>query len=150
VEIRDARRTEVDVLTALAVASKASWGYDDDFMAACRDELTVRPDDLDGATVRVAIEGNTILGFAATELDGNSAELTALFVAPDAMRRGVGRALLRDATHLAKARGARHIRIEADPNAVAFYTRAGARHVGEVPSQSIPGRVLPLLELAVG
>ena len=40
--------------------------------------------------------------------------------------------------------------IAADPNAVGFYERAGARVVGEIPSDSIAGRVLPLLVLAVG
>jgi hypothetical protein len=40
--------------------------------------------------------------------------------------------------------------IRADPNAVGFYLRAGTRVIGEIPSDSIAGRVLPLLVLAVG
>jgi hypothetical protein len=39
--IRSARATEADILTDLALRSKAHWGYDADFLEACRDELTV-------------------------------------------------------------------------------------------------------------
>jgi GNAT superfamily N-acetyltransferase len=72
-----------------------------------------------------------------------------LFVDPDAMRRGIGQALLADALGIAAGAGATRVRIEADPNATPFYERAGAVRVGDVPSGSIPGRVLPLLELDV-
>ena len=39
--IRDASPGDCEALSALAFSSKAHWGYDDAFMAACRDELTV-------------------------------------------------------------------------------------------------------------
>ena len=39
--IRLARRDDLAALTALAIRSKAHWGYDDAFMTACVDELTV-------------------------------------------------------------------------------------------------------------
>ena len=77
-------------------------------------------------------------------------ELEWLFVAPAAMGGGHGRALLADAVSIAQRSGARALRIESDPNALGFYLRAGARQVGEARSSSIPGRALPLLELAVG
>jgi GNAT superfamily N-acetyltransferase len=72
-----------------------------------------------------------------------------MFVAPDAMNRGVGRALLADACDVARGAGLRSLRIEAEPNAAGFYERLGARRVGEVESASIKGRVLPLYALDV-
>ena len=45
-------------------------------------------------------------------------------------------------------RGATAMRIEADPGAEAFYLRMGARRIGVAPSEAIPGRMLPLLEIA--
>jgi len=36
---------------------------------------------------------------------------------------------------------------EADPNAAAFYERAGAVRIGEAPSDAVPGRLLPLYEV---
>ncbi|MBD02767.1 MAG: hypothetical protein CME24_00285 [Gemmatimonadetes bacterium] len=47
VPIRAALPSEVARLSALAISSKAVWGYDDTFMAACRDELTVSRADLE-------------------------------------------------------------------------------------------------------
>jgi hypothetical protein len=35
--------------------------------------------------------------------------------------------------------------IQSDPFAEGFYLRLGADRIGEVPSQALPGRVLPLL-----
>jgi GNAT superfamily N-acetyltransferase len=147
--VRDGSVADLDELNRLALASKASWGYDDGFMAACRDELTLRPADLAHTVVRVGVEHDAVVGYAALVCDGEAAELTALFVAPDAMRRNVGRTLLEDAVDLARAAGARRLRIESDPNAAGFYARAGAERRGDVPSQSVPGRRLPLLELVI-
>jgi GNAT superfamily N-acetyltransferase len=147
--IRDGRVADLEELNGLALASKASWGYDDAFMAACREELTLRPADLEHAVVRVGVEHDAIVGYAAVVCAGESAELIALFVAPDAMRRNVGRTLLADAVDIARAAGARRLRIESDPNAAGFYAEAGAQPRGDVPSQSVPGRRLPLLELVV-
>ena len=94
-------------------------------------------------------ENGGIVGFHGVTVDGRGAELEWLFVAPDAIRTGVGRQLYDDARRIAAAAGATSFRIEADPNAVAFYVRIGARLVGEVPSASIPGRVIPVLEADV-
>jgi len=38
--------------------------------------------------------------------------------------------------------------IDADPNAEGFYLKMGAERVGESPSGSIPGRMLPLLQVS--
>jgi GNAT superfamily N-acetyltransferase len=149
IAIHDARVADLQELNRLAYASKASWGYDDAFMAACREELTLRAADLDRTVIRVGMADDAIVGFASVACEGEAAELTALFVAPGAMRRGVGRTLLSDAVEVARAAGACRIRIEADPNAVGFYRAAGAQPRGDVPSQSIPGRRLPVLELVV-
>ena len=46
IPIRLARREETHALSELAFLSKAYWGYDEDFMAACRAELTVTPADI--------------------------------------------------------------------------------------------------------
>jgi GNAT superfamily N-acetyltransferase len=141
--IRDARPADCPALSALAFASKAHWGYDDEFMAMCRAELTVHPHDLDRMRVRVAGE---IDGFHGVDEHG---ELVWMFVAPEAMGRGVGAALLRDACTLARDAGMCALHIEADPFAAGFYERMGAVRVGDAPSASIPGRSLPVYTLAL-
>jgi GNAT superfamily N-acetyltransferase len=144
VEIRDATVDDCEALSALAFASKAHWGYDDAFMEACRDEVTIRPVDLERARLRVAVATET-LGFHGIEGD----ELEWLFVAPAATGRGIGAALFADALDIAHHAGVKTLRIDADPNASGFYERMGARRIGETPSASIPGRVLPVYAIGV-
>ena len=137
-------------LSALAIRSKAHWGYSQEFMDACVTELTITTAQLERRELVAfkAIEGEQLLGFYALEFLGDkTCELDALFVEPEHIGRGIGRALLEHAQAQAIGLSARVISIQGDPNAAAFYEAAGARHVGDRESGSIPGRYLPLYEL---
>jgi hypothetical protein len=57
--------------------------------------------------------------------------------------------MIADALRRSVARGFRVLEIQGDPNAARFYERVGARRIGERESASVPGRMLPLFELAV-
>lgn len=138
---------ECDALTALCLRSKAHWGYDAAFMKACVPVLTVTPGLLKAHTWQVATQGPDFLGVASVRAIGSTACLEKLFVEPGKMRKGTGGALMQWAIWQARLSGAECITIEADPQAVAFYARFGARKIGEVPSDAIAGRVLPLLEI---
>ena len=116
--VRDAHATDGEVLSVLAMRSKAHWGYPDEFLAACREELTYDERYLGG-----------------------------LFVEPAFIGTGLGRALMRHALAAARASGARTMVIHGDPNAGPFYEASGAVVVGRVPSGSIPGRTLPTFEI---
>lgn len=146
--LRRARAEESSLLTALALRSKAVWGYEEEFMRASAAELTVAPGDLVGRPAYVVeIEGR-VAGFYVLEpLEGGDFELDLFFVEPDSIGRGYGGALFEHALRTAAALGGRRLVIQSDPNAEAFYVRNGARRVGSRPSASIPGRVLPLLEI---
>lgn len=148
-EIRPARPGEATALSALALRSKAHWGYDAAFLDACRAELTLRDDELTARRTLVAELAGAIAGFGTLEGDPPYGELGMLFVEPAAIGRGVGGTLL--AALVAAAREERFTRlaIDADPNAEAFYLAQGAVRAGEVASGAVPGRVLPRLELAV-
>ena len=135
------------MLSELALRSKAHWGYDDEFMAACRAELAVTRESIAAGAVTVAVVGEVVAGFSTLADAPQVRELEALFVNPPFIGRGVGAALF-DAFRVAAVKaGFTRLRIEADPNAVAFYEHRGAVVVGEQPSGSIPGRTLPVLEL---
>eukprot|EP00752_Nemacystus_decipiens_P000574 g574.t1 len=87
--IREARDEEAAALTALCLRSKAHWGYDSAFMAACREELTIRPQDVrdGGFAVAEGAQGD-ILGVARIAADGDGVDLMLLYVEPSAMGRG--------------------------------------------------------------
>jgi GNAT superfamily N-acetyltransferase len=132
----------------LALRSKGHWAYDATFLDACRDELTLRDDQLTARRTVVAELGDDLVGFGTLEGAPPRGELGMLFVDPAAIGRGVGSALLRALLDRAGADGFTILSIDADPNAEAFYLAHGAVRVGAVPSGSIPGRVLPLLEIS--
>lgn len=145
--VRAAKPEEADALTALALRSKASWGYSAAFMDACRAELTLTPEKMAVWRVWVAEEAGAIAGMAALHLDGATAELEDLFVDPAFQHMGVGSALLDVLIAACRDAGATAVGLDADPNAESIYARLGFHTVGLAPSGSIPGRTLPRMEL---
>ncbi len=148
--IRPARPGEAAALSDLARRSKGHWGYDAAFMAACRAELTVTPAQAASGRAQVYEERGRALGFYLLEVRNGSADVAMLFVEPAAMGRGIGRALWRHLVAEARRLDLAKVTIESDPNAAPFYRAMGAKTVGTAPSGSIPGRRLPLMELALG
>jgi GNAT superfamily N-acetyltransferase len=138
---------ELPALSELCMRSKAVWGYDADFMAACLKELTFVPGDLVSSRIAVAAWGESVLGVAQVRMAGRDADLQKLFVEPAALRGGVGKALFAWAIGAAREMGASRMIIEADPDAAPFYRSLGARDIGLAPSGSIAGRMLPKLAL---
>lgn len=142
--LRPARLDEAGRLSALALRSKAHWGYDAVFLEQCRAELAVRPGYIEDGLCLVAEDADGILGFIACDrIAADRAEISHLFVAPEAIGRGVGRALIDAAVAKLEAQGVLVLQTASDPHAEAFYHRAGFRTVGCQPSESIPGRLLP-------
>ena len=136
--LRPARAEECPDVTALCLRSKAVWGYDAAFMARCRDELTVTPDDLANTPVQVAERNGQVVGIVQISLTDGRADLEKLFVDPDAMGSGIGRALMTWAKTTAAALGATELVIEADPDAAPFYRRQGRRE-GPISIDPRPG-----------
>lgn len=143
-QIRRAVPTDADLLTGLTLRSKAHWGYDAQFMAAIRDDLTVTPAALAAGISGVSEIGGRIAGYYLLASEPN-ADLSLLFVDPDYIGNGVGAALWAHMLTAARTQDIASIRIEADPNAEGFYRRMGAVTIGDAPSGSIPGRRLPLM-----
>ncbi len=145
ISLRPARRAELEELTELSFRSKAVWGYDDAFMAAARDEMTIRIGEFETDEFMVAEVAGITVGFAQISIEGEEAELARLYVDPAKLRNGAGRALFAWACATARQHGAKCIIIDSDPHAADFYRRMGARDIGLAPSGSIPGRMLPML-----
>lgn len=142
VTFRAARPDEADELTELVLRSKAHWGYSEEFMANCREELTIRADQLLPARITVAEAGGRVVAVASLEGEPPEGELGSLFVEPAMIGKGVGRRFLQHMTDMARGVGFRTLVLDADPNAEPFYEAMGFVRVGVVPSGSIPGRTL--------
>ena len=118
-------------------------------MDACRAELTVSFETIATSRVHVAERLGQLVGMAQMSVHGDVAELDKLFVEPNALRLGVGKALFDWAKEAAARAGAGLLMVDADPSAAAFYRRLGAADAGVVPSGSISGRVIPRLRYAI-
>lgn len=148
-KIRPADPGEAGLLSELAVRSKAHWGYSREFMAACRDELSYSAEQIAAGGLWVVVENDEPRGFYAVQkISPDALELEALFVAPEYIGHGYGRALMQHALDgFERDRELQRLVIQADPNAARFYEAAGAVLIGERPSDSIEGRMLPLYEI---
>ena len=148
VVLRRARPDEMDALTALCLRSKASNGYDEAFMAACVEELTVRPQWFERSEFWLAEKRGRIVGCARlTPDDPGTAEIETFFVEPEFRSTGVGRRLWEHLKGRARERGLARLHLVADPYAEPVYERFGFRTVGRAASGSIPGRTLPRMEM---
>ena len=143
------RRTHLDeahMLTELTIASKAHWGYDDEFMERARPDLVVTREYLDANECWVAEDDGRVVGwFSLVELRG-ALLLDNFFLLPAQIGSGVGRRMWQQALDRAVARGALRLTLEADPNAAGFYERMGAQRSGSVTASS-SGRELPVYEV---
>jgi GNAT superfamily N-acetyltransferase len=79
---------------------------------------------------KAAVADGRIIGFATWLRAADAIEIEDLFVDPDWMGRGVGRALVFDLIDTARGGGFRCLEVTANPHALAFYEKVGfvARH----------------------
>jgi GNAT superfamily N-acetyltransferase len=143
--IRPARAGEAATLSALALRSKAHWGYDAAFMERVRPILTFSEDDLVASPVYVLDAGGTALGMYRLTGAPPTGELEDLWLLPDAIGHGSGRRMFQHALATARTLGFEELTIEAEPNAEGFYAAMGATRVGE--RRSPTGRTLSLLRV---
>lgn len=149
-EIFRASPTDAPCLSAIAWEAKAYWGYPSHWLEQWRDQLTISPEFIEAHDTFAARLDRKIVAFYSLLLRPDGLHLEHLWVLPEWIGRGIGRHLFAHATALALGRGARALKIEADPHAEPFYLHLGAVRVGTSTSE-IGGqrRELPLLIFAL-
>ena len=148
VQIRRARRDEADVLTEIAHAAKRHWGYPENWIEHWKADLTITPEFIAKHEMYVAMIDEAVVGCCALVFSEALAELEHMWIRPQHMGTGCGRALFRHAKERAANLGIPVLEISADPNAEGFYERMGAERIGEVPAE-MEGkpRVLPRMSV---
>src|ERR1043166_446580 len=145
-EIIRAQPEDAATLTEIAYAAKRHWGYPESWIESWRDTLTIRAEFIAAHVAWRATEEERVVGFYLLTNESDGLHLDHLWIVPDAMGRGIGRALFEHAVEQALQLGQRTLKIEADPNAEGFYIRMGARRVGAAVTEiEGPPRELPLL-----
>ncbi len=148
--IRRAQPEDAPILTEIAHLAKRSWGYPDHWIQLWQYSLTIEPDYIRNNPVYLAYQGDEILGFYALSTSNEIIELDHLWIRPEVMRQGIGRALFVDALSRTAEAGKTRLSIQADPHAEGFYVQMGAHRVGcyeyDLDGQT---RQLPILEIEV-
>ena len=92
--IRAARPDEVEAISNSAIRSKAVWAYAEEEMKVFRPELIISPQHVLNSHAHLMEQGAQLLGFySLAEIGAAVGELEHIFVDPDHLGRGVGRAL---------------------------------------------------------
>jgi GNAT superfamily N-acetyltransferase len=123
--IRDARPADVAAVSDVFRHSSLSNEGDRANLLAHPDTLEWAADPVGDGRTRVAVVEHRVVGFATTSPATDGLELDDLFVDPDWMRHGVGRALVDDVVATARRRNCRRITVTANEHALAFYERVG-------------------------
>jgi GNAT superfamily N-acetyltransferase len=148
--IKKASVGQESVLTDIANASKAHWGYSREFMLSCRDELLVSREDLSNFDMLFSVLENSDrpIGFyQLNRIRESRIQLEALFVAPSDIGLGHGKLLFSHARNAASDYGGLFLDVQSDPNALGFYQSCGMQMTGKLESESIKGRFLPTLTI---
>ncbi len=150
--IRAAEPQDGPQISALAFRSKAYWGYDQDFMNACRAELTYSAEQIEcqDFDFHVCERDDQLVAFYGLSYGVTPyAELEALFVEPAYIGRGLGKQLFVHAVAQCRRRTKERMFIQADRFAAEFYAYMGARKCGMRESGSVAGRHLPIFEYRI-
>ena len=147
-QIRRATPEQAEELSRIALAAKAHWDYPQRWLEIWRPQLTFRPQYFGENEGWVALVGETPVGFYTLQEKDGITSIENLWVSPEYMGKGVGKALFLHAVELARQRGNTTLQLEADPNAVPFYEKMGMHQIGEYQYE-LEGqpRSLPVMEL---
>ncbi|MBA3946106.1 MAG: GNAT family N-acetyltransferase [Herpetosiphonaceae bacterium] len=141
--IRPAHPYEAPALKQVTLAAKQFWGYDSEWMTRWGNLVRITPEYLEQHHAYIADEASVILGWYAIEEHGPVAELGHLWVVPERIGSGIGRALWTHALEQARTLGAKQMELEADTHAEGFYQHMGARRVRMVKTEM--ERMLPIM-----
>lgn len=147
-KFRTANGNDAGTLSAIAILAKAHWGYPSSWLKLWEKSLTVTIEQVQHDTIFLCELQKKIVGFIGISTEGNLAEIEHLWVLPEFMSRGIGRALFKHALQWCRANAIDKLKVVSDPNALGFYQALGGKIVGEEPSIPQP-RVLPVLEFSI-
>lgn len=146
-KIRKALVSEANELSELALHSKATWNYSEEFILACKEDLTITDEYIKNNFVYVLENDNMKIGFFS--FLRNDKALDFLYIHPRYKGKGYGKILWKFVIEQANELGIKSFTIDSDPNAKGYYLKMGAKLIGETPSTVFEDRLLPLLKYDV-
>jgi GNAT superfamily N-acetyltransferase len=144
VAIRGARPDEGERLRQIAIDAKGHWGYDPDWIRSWAAQGDFSAKALLGKPVLVAEAAGRAVGFAALIPQGAVAVLDDLWIEPAWIGRGVGTKLFEACVTRARELGADRMEWEAEPHAIGFYEKLGARKIRD-SERTMMNRIIPVM-----
>lgn len=128
-------------------ASKAYWGYSDDFMNKFMELFQLTENYLANNTVKVMMKGDKIVGICGFKLhENNTLELDYFFIHPDYIGKGLGKKLWDFTCEVAQQLTDHSFILWSDPEAETFYIKMGCRRIGMKKSPLLPNREAPMMQ----
>ncbi|BAR85013.1 acetyltransferase [Bacillus thuringiensis serovar tolworthi] len=90
-KIREALLSEANELSELALHSKATWNYSEEFILACKEDLTITEEYIKNNFVYVLVNDNAKIGFFS--FLRNDKALDFLYIHPHYKGKGYGKIL---------------------------------------------------------
>ena len=149
IQIRRARPDEGPCLKEIAIAAKSHWGYEAGSVRRWADQGDFSPTGLTRLAAFVAERDGRPVGWASLLPKADGWWLEDLWVEPEWIGKGIGSALFQHAVAHARSAGAERLQWEAEPNAVDFYERMGARRLRDSEPTAF-GRIIPIMGLDLG
>ena len=143
---RAPRPPEGERLREIAIASKAHWDYDLDFVRQWAARGDFSAEGLRAKEMQVAEVDGQVVAWAALLPRGDVICLDDLWVEPEWIGKGVGTLLFHWAVERGRALGGKRLEWQAEPNSVGFYEKVGGRYLRDGEPTSW-GRVLPVMGL---
>ena len=141
---RIAKLEDLPILNRISVQSKKFWGYPEEWIERWLDDLMISDDQFKNQQILVAEKEDHIIGFCSIVKFVDHYEILHLWVLPEFIGRGYGKALLQRTLANFVAEDLPII-VESDPNAEAFYNSQGFVTFDQIESYP-PGRFLPVMK----
>lgn len=146
--LRKALDEEAEILSNVAIKSKAYWDYNEEFIDGCMEDLTISVEYIQKNYVYIFEDDDGIIGFFAFERSEQD-RLDFLYILPKFIGKGFGKVMWENIIREAKELGIKTFTIDSDPHAKGYYEKMGATQIGETPSTVYKDRVLPLMRVMV-
>ncbi len=143
-EIQKVKLEDLERLNEISYASKAYWKYPSEWLEQWKDDLTISEDFvLNHSVFKMLVEGE-IVGFFVIIKEVDFATIEHLWIHPDYIGKGYGKALLKYGFENCIPKGMQ-VQVLSDPNAEAFYQRQGFETFEKKPTAQA-GRFLPRMK----
>lgn len=144
--VRPARESDLASINAIIEAAVMGWSLPERVKRLSVDSYRYTLEDLRHFAMRVALDGDRVVGVAAFEQAArretpngvSGLMLHGLYVDPAAQRRGVGRVLVESVASAARYAGHRGVLVKASRDAVDFFRRLGFARVAASGASDYP------------